>query len=418
MNPVTVIVPVYGGLEYTERCLESVLRHAGATSRWSCSSSTTRRRSCRSASSSTSSRRARRRSRSTVLHNAENLGFVRTVNHRSARGARRRRHPELRHGRHRRLARPARGRGCPVRCGDGHATDQPRFDLHAARRGDRRVRPRRREPTHRRLRDVRARKLAASPARSDHGRRLLHVRDAPRPRPVRAARRGHVRTRLRRGSRLLPARGRVGLRHLVDDATFVYHRGGVSFGDGQTQGWSRSSAIIDARYPFFRPSNTHERVTDPLAVSFAALELALDARDGRRPHVLQMTHSRLDATGGTEKYVAALLATLDHDFDFSVLYPVESGFVLRTNWMRRRPPRRARVPPRRRGQPGDAHERRGRARGAARSAGLVRRSTRSTFTTSSAIRSRRSTRSPISTVRSCAPCTTCSSRARTSRCST
>ena len=28
--PVTVIVPVYGGLEYTERCLESVVRHGAA----------------------------------------------------------------------------------------------------------------------------------------------------------------------------------------------------------------------------------------------------------------------------------------------------------------------------------------------------------------------------------------------------
>jgi glycosyltransferase involved in cell wall biosynthesis len=70
-----------------------------------------------------------------------------------------------------------------------------------------------------------------------------------------------------------------------------------------------------------------------LGVSFAALELALDARDESRPHVLQVTHSRLDATGGTEKYVAALLGTLDHEYDFSVLYPVESGFVLRTNWI-------------------------------------------------------------------------------------
>ena len=60
---------------------------------------------------------------------------------------------------------------------------------------------------------------------------------------------------------------RVGLRHLVEDSTFVYHRGGVSFGDEQSAGWSRSSAILDARYPFFRPSNTRERVTDPLAVS-------------------------------------------------------------------------------------------------------------------------------------------------------
>ena len=125
---------------------------------------------------------------------------------------------------------------------------------------------------------------------------------------------------------------RVGLRHLVDDATFVYHRGGVSFGDEQLEGWNRSSALIDARYPFFRPNNTHERITDPLAVSFAALELALHERDATRPHVLHILHSGLDAMGGTEKYVAALLGTLEHDFDFSVLYPVESGFVLGTYW--------------------------------------------------------------------------------------
>ena len=113
----------------------------------------------------------------------------------------------------------------------------------------------------------------------------------------------------------------------------MYHRGGVSFGDGQSAGWSRSSAIIDARYPFFRPSNTRERQTDPLGVSFAALELGLHERDAARPHVLQVTHSHLEGTGGTEKYVAALLGTLDDEFDFSVLYPVESGFVLSSSWL-------------------------------------------------------------------------------------
>ena len=83
------------------------------------------------------------------------------------------------------------------------------------------------------------------------------------------------------------------------------------------------------------PAEQHARARHRSAgrCSFAALELALDARDESRPHVLQITHSRLDATGGTEKYVAALLGTLDHEYDFSVLYPVESGFVLRTNWI-------------------------------------------------------------------------------------
>jgi len=125
---------------------------------------------------------------------------------------------------------------------------------------------------------------------------------------------------------------RVGLRHVVEDSTFVYHRGGVSFGDGQSEGWSRSAALIDARYPFFRPTNTRERLADPLAVSFAALELALQERDPARTHVLHITHSPLNATGGTEKYVTALLDSMQTEFDFSVLYPVESGFALRGYW--------------------------------------------------------------------------------------
>ena len=78
------------------------------------------------------------------------------------------------------------------------------------------------------------------------------------------------------------------MRHLVEDSTFVYHRGGVSFGEYQSEGWARSSAIIDARYPFFRPTNTHERAHDPLSVSFAALELGLHERDRERPHVLHV----------------------------------------------------------------------------------------------------------------------------------
>ncbi|MGH8983610.1 MAG: glycosyltransferase [Acidimicrobiia bacterium] len=125
---------------------------------------------------------------------------------------------------------------------------------------------------------------------------------------------------------------RLGLRHLVEDSTFVYHRGGGSFGDQQREGLARASAILDDRYPFFRPSNTRERADDPLRVSFAALELGLRERQPGRPHVLHMLHSPPGETGGTEKFVQALMAALHADFDFSILYPVQSGFGLRTLW--------------------------------------------------------------------------------------
>jgi glycosyltransferase involved in cell wall biosynthesis len=68
-------------------------------------------------------------------------------------------------------------------------------------------------------------------------------------------------------------------------------------------------------------------------VSFAALELGLHERDRERPHVLHLLHSPPGATGGTEKYVAALVRSMEAEFDSSVLYPVPSGFILRAMWI-------------------------------------------------------------------------------------
>ncbi len=126
---------------------------------------------------------------------------------------------------------------------------------------------------------------------------------------------------------------RLGMRHLIEDSTFVYHRGGGSFGDDdQREGWRRSSAILDGRYPFFRPSNRRERINDPLHVPFAALELGLRERRVARPHVLHIVHSPPGATGGTEAFMKALMDALADEFDFSILHPVQSGFVLHSRW--------------------------------------------------------------------------------------
>jgi GT2 family glycosyltransferase len=125
---------------------------------------------------------------------------------------------------------------------------------------------------------------------------------------------------------------RLGFRHLVEDRTFVYHHGGVSFGDERAEGLERGGALIRDRYPWFRPTLRQEMLRDPLGATFTALRLALHERDERRPHVLHVLHSAPDALGGTEKHLAALIEALLPDFDFSVLYPTRSAFVLRTSW--------------------------------------------------------------------------------------
>jgi GT2 family glycosyltransferase/glycosyltransferase involved in cell wall biosynthesis len=125
---------------------------------------------------------------------------------------------------------------------------------------------------------------------------------------------------------------RMGFTHVVEDSTFVHHSGGGSFGAGRQAGLARSSALLHGRYGFFRASNRRERREDPLAVVFAALELGLEERDPNRRHVLHVLHSSPGALGGTEKHLRTLIEALSDEFDASIWYPVESGFVLRHIW--------------------------------------------------------------------------------------
>jgi GT2 family glycosyltransferase len=126
--------------------------------------------------------------------------------------------------------------------------------------------------------------------------------------------------------------GRLGLRHLVEDTTYVHHFGAVSFGDQASDSRRQASRFLHKRFRWFREANRRERRADPLAVTFAALVLGLAERDEARPHVLQLLHGPPDNIGGTEKHLAALMSALADEFDFSVLFPVESGFVLVTHW--------------------------------------------------------------------------------------
>jgi GT2 family glycosyltransferase/glycosyltransferase involved in cell wall biosynthesis len=126
---------------------------------------------------------------------------------------------------------------------------------------------------------------------------------------------------------------RLGYRHLVDDRTFVFHEGGVSFGGIRTAAMARADAVIRARYRFFAPTNRRERREDPLAVSVAALEEALDPRRAGRSLVLHVLHAPSTPPGGTERHVEALIRATFDSVDAAVLHPVESGFLLRTETM-------------------------------------------------------------------------------------
>jgi glycosyltransferase involved in cell wall biosynthesis len=123
----------------------------------------------------------------------------------------------------------------------------------------------------------------------------------------------------------------AGFRHLVEDRTFVYHRGGATFGSARDDAMARASQTLHERYPGFRRANRREQAVGPLAASFAALELALQPRDPHRTHVLHLLH-RPSVYGGTEKHLDALEDALRDRLDFSVLFPTDTGFALDAGW--------------------------------------------------------------------------------------
>jgi GT2 family glycosyltransferase len=122
----------------------------------------------------------------------------------------------------------------------------------------------------------------------------------------------------------------AGLRHVVDDSTFVYHRGAGSFSEQRESLLKASSQLIHERYPYFRTMNLRERADDPLRRTFASLELGLEERKPDRHHVLQVLHSKPGELGGTEKHLSRLIDALTDEFDVSIFQPSDHGYLLTT----------------------------------------------------------------------------------------
>lgn len=122
--------------------------------------------------------------------------------------------------------------------------------------------------------------------------------------------------------------GRAGLRHVVEDSTFV-HLGPAADDPADAAARAHASHLLAGRYPYLTRLNRRERGDDPLAVSFAALRLGADEVAPGRAHVLHLLHTTPDGPGGTETHVRELIAALLPTIDGSVLYPTDSGFVVR-----------------------------------------------------------------------------------------
>ena len=207
------------------------------------------------------------------------------------------------------MARPARRRGRRRRRRDRHAAHQLGSICTLPPSVDRCVRPRRRRPADRRVREfVASSSLQLRPG-GHHRRRLLHVRHARRARPVRAAstRRPSAAATARRSTSACGPPGSgcaTWSRTRPSCTTAAACRSATSRASGWTPRLGAASAATGSSG---RPTAVSGSVTRWPCRSRRSSS-ALVERDHGRPHVLHVLHGPPEATrAAREKHLAALL---------------------------------------------------------------------------------------------------------------
>ncbi|HET9795989.1 MAG TPA: glycosyltransferase [Thermoanaerobaculia bacterium] len=104
---------------------------------------------------------------------------------------------------------------------------------------------------------------------------------------------------------------KAGGRHVLDDATFVFHEGGASFGSATARRRRRAMRLLRARHPEYLPTIAKFMKDDPLAEARARVLDGLLPRRGaagpRAPSVLHVVHGWPPYNpAGTEEYARAL----------------------------------------------------------------------------------------------------------------
>jgi GT2 family glycosyltransferase/glycosyltransferase involved in cell wall biosynthesis len=113
---------------------------------------------------------------------------------------------------------------------------------------------------------------------------------------------------------------RLGWRHIVDDATFIYHERSASFGDSKHELMKRGRAVLDSRYPDYTDAvRGFTTSADLRAAQRRVREVAFALQADKRwvkPRVLFVVSTR---TGGTPKTNEDLMAALDDRIEAFVL---------------------------------------------------------------------------------------------------
>ncbi|MFN7990196.1 MAG: glycosyltransferase [Thermoanaerobaculia bacterium] len=110
-----------------------------------------------------------------------------------------------------------------------------------------------------------------------------------------------------------------GFAHLLDDATFVWHRGGGSFGPEAAARARRAERLLARRFPRFLPELSRFMREDPLRAAREPVLAALRPPGRRRRRVAHLVHGwPPDATGGTEVFARTVALSQAVRWDVAV----------------------------------------------------------------------------------------------------
>lgn len=118
-----------------------------------------------------------------------------------------------------------------------------------------------------------------------------------------------------------------GWHHLLTGDTFVYHKGGVSFAETQSENQRHGHKVLTSLYPDYDWVVQQHVAIDPARALRFALDLAR-AAESALPVVLMINHGR---GGGSQKHLAELMAELDGQAECLLLTQNQQGVLqLRT----------------------------------------------------------------------------------------
>lgn len=123
----------------------------------------------------------------------------------------------------------------------------------------------------------------------------------------------------------------IGFRHLLAADVFVYHRGGVSFGEDGPELCEEAQNILKQRHPHYLALASDYCARDPARVLRRRVDSARLARS-RRQRLLFVMHR---GGGGTEKHVRELAALLEPDYEVFILRPTYNATTVALEWARR-----------------------------------------------------------------------------------